>query len=100
MPNGKKLAVNNENKDEYLNALAQYRLFTRVKREIESFLKGLSEIVPDGLLSNFDENELEVSIPFLFMSSLCSICWFFKGSCLNLPVYRCRSCYVGKAFLM
>lgn len=62
--NGRKVVVTNENKEEYLNALAQYRLLTRVKRETESFLKGLSEIVPDGLLSNFDENELEVS-PYL-----------------------------------
>ncbi|ODN05808.1 Apoptosis-resistant E3 ubiquitin protein ligase 1 [Orchesella cincta] len=57
---GKKVVVTNENKEDYLNALSQYRLLTRVKREIESFVKGLSEIVPDGLLSNFDENELEI----------------------------------------
>lgn len=63
--------MSNENKEEYLNTLAQYRLYTRVKREIDSFLKGLSDIVPDGLLSNFDENELEVShsLPFSKFSS-------------------------------
>lgn len=62
IPNGRKLVVTNDNKEDYLNALARYRLLTRVKREIDAFLKGLGEIVPDGLLSNFDENELEVKI--------------------------------------
>jgi len=71
IPNGKKIVVTNENKEDYLNALAQYRLLVRVKREIESFVKGLSDIVPDGLLSNFDENELEVCtvLRFLFISN-------------------------------
>ncbi|XP_021965341.1 apoptosis-resistant E3 ubiquitin protein ligase 1 [Folsomia candida] len=58
--NGRNIAVINENREEYLNLLAQYRLCTKVKREIEAFVKGLSEIVPDGLLTNFDENELEI----------------------------------------
>lgn len=62
VPNGKRISVNNDNKEEYLNLLAQYRLSIRVKREIDAFLKGLGEIVPDGLLANFDENELEVQI--------------------------------------
>lgn len=72
--NGRKVIVSNENKEEYLNSLAQYRLLTRVKRETESFLKGLSEIVPDGLLSNFDENELEVShgVPITFIFAECN----------------------------
>ena len=82
-----------ENKIQYLNALAQYRLARRVQEEISQFLKGedqpdgpgeldwgdgrefrtqqsydcvhcsigLNEIVPDNLLSMFDENELEVT---------------------------------------
>jgi len=61
IPDGSKTVVTNENKKEYLNALAQYRLSTKVKAEVEAFLKGLNEIVPDELLSIFDENELEVS---------------------------------------
>ena len=60
IPDGSKTIVTNENKKEYLNALAQYRLATKVKSEVDSFLKGLNEIVPDELLSIFDENELEV----------------------------------------
>lgn len=72
LSNGRNIAIINENKEEYLNLLATYRLFTRVKREIEGFLKGLGEIVPEGLLNNFDENELEVSLIFRFPKSCLS----------------------------
>jgi hypothetical protein len=60
IPDGSKTIVTNENKKEYLNALAQYRLSTKVKSEVDSFLKGLNEVVPDELLTIFDENELEL----------------------------------------
>jgi len=60
IPIRKGIKVTNENKDEYLGALAQYRLGIRHQSEIDAFLKGLHLIVPEGLLSNFDENELEI----------------------------------------
>lgn len=56
------MEVTNENKIYYLNSLAQYKLVTCVKEEVEYFLKGLNSIISDNLLSIFDENELEVSI--------------------------------------
>ncbi|CAG7785471.1 unnamed protein product [Allacma fusca] len=57
---GSKIPVTNENKKEYLNALANYRLATKVKGEVEAFLKGVNEMVPEELLTIFDENELEL----------------------------------------
>ena len=60
IPNGSKVAVTNSNKLRYLDALAQYKLANNIKEEVESFLKGLNELIPDNLLSIFDENELEV----------------------------------------
>ncbi|XP_021944995.1 apoptosis-resistant E3 ubiquitin protein ligase 1 isoform X2 [Folsomia candida] len=60
VPDGSKIIVTNENKREYLNALAQYRLATKAKPQVDAFLKGLNEVVPDELLSIFDENELEL----------------------------------------
>ncbi|CAL1275254.1 unnamed protein product [Larinioides sclopetarius] len=60
IPNGSNIPVTNANKIQYLNALAQYRLTTSVKPEIEHFLKGLTELIPDNLLCIFDENELEL----------------------------------------
>ncbi len=61
VPGGSKLPVTERNKLRYLDALAQYKLASCVKDEIEAFLKGLNELIPDNLLSIFDENELEVS---------------------------------------
>lgn len=54
--------MRNSSKHQYLDALAQYRLATSIKDELEAFLKGLNELIPDNLLSIFDENELEVSV--------------------------------------
>lgn len=60
VPNGAKVRVTNATKNQYLDALAQQRLCNSVKDEVDSFLKGLNGIIPDNLLSIFDENELEV----------------------------------------
>ncbi|XP_061552281.1 apoptosis-resistant E3 ubiquitin protein ligase 1 isoform X1 [Phycodurus eques] len=57
---GAHIAVNNENKMHYLNLLAQFRLASQVRDEVEHFLKGLNELVPENLLAIFDENELEL----------------------------------------
>lgn len=60
IPNGSSIKVNEANKRKYLDALAQYRLTNCVKDQLEAVLKGLNELVPDNLLSIFDENELEL----------------------------------------
>lgn len=60
IPNGSKIRVRNNNKNQYLDALATHRLSNNVRDEIDSFLKGLNFMIPDNLLSIFDENELEV----------------------------------------
>jgi hypothetical protein len=57
---GDEIPVTNQNKLEYLDLLAQYRLVTRVEDNVEAFLKGLNDIVPMDLLSIFNENELEL----------------------------------------
>lgn len=61
IPSGAKMRVTNATKIQYLDALAQLRLCNNVREEVDSFLKGLNGIIPDNLLSIFDENELEVS---------------------------------------
>nr|XP_002122623.3 apoptosis-resistant E3 ubiquitin protein ligase 1 [Ciona intestinalis] len=60
VPNGANVAVTNDNKIKYLNRIAQYRLSESIKNELALFIKGLTSIVPDHLLSVFDENELEL----------------------------------------
>ncbi|XP_072895355.1 apoptosis-resistant E3 ubiquitin protein ligase 1 isoform X2 [Hemitrygon akajei] len=57
---GVQVPVTNDNKIFYLNMLAQYRLATQVRQEVECFLKGLNELIPENLLAIFDENELEL----------------------------------------
>ncbi|XP_022903432.1 apoptosis-resistant E3 ubiquitin protein ligase 1 isoform X1 [Onthophagus taurus] len=60
IPNGSKIKVKNQTKHQYLDALAQFRLATTIRAELEAFLKGLNDLIPDNLLSIFDENELEL----------------------------------------
>ncbi|XP_075591569.1 apoptosis-resistant E3 ubiquitin protein ligase 1 isoform X3 [Dermatophagoides farinae] len=62
IPNGSNIQVTEANKIRYLDALAQYRLSTKVKDQIEAFLKGLNDLIPDNLLSIFDENEVELLV--------------------------------------
>ncbi|XP_074631546.1 apoptosis-resistant E3 ubiquitin protein ligase 1-like [Acropora palmata] len=59
-PGGRHIPVTEANKMEYLDLLAQYRLSSSCKQEIEAFAKGLNEFVPENLLSVFDEYELEL----------------------------------------
>lgn len=47
---GAQIAVTNENKMHYLNLLAQYRLATQVRDEVEHFLKGKEPLCPRGTL--------------------------------------------------
>ena len=65
IPNGARVPVTNQNKFEYLDALAQFRLMSHVREEIDSFLRGLNLLIPDTLLSIFDENELEVNFSYI-----------------------------------
>jgi hypothetical protein len=60
IPGGTRIAVDNVNKYRYLDALAQHRLVNSVRDQVDAFIRGLGELVPDNLLSIFDENELEV----------------------------------------
>ncbi|XP_046612589.1 apoptosis-resistant E3 ubiquitin protein ligase 1 isoform X2 [Neodiprion virginianus] len=58
--NGSKTRVTNETKLRYLDALAQHRLASSIREEVDHFLRGLNELIPDNLLGIFDENELEL----------------------------------------
>ena len=60
VPNGARMAVTESNKKAYINALAKYLLKTRVKNAVTSFLEGLHTLVPDTLLTLWDEAELEL----------------------------------------
>ena len=45
IPDGSKVEVTKENRMKYLDALAQYKLHTRVSAEIEAFAKGMHVVL-------------------------------------------------------
>lgn len=59
-PNGSQTEVTNENKDEYIKLVIEWRFVARVKEQMTAFLDGFGSIVPLNLLKIFDENELEL----------------------------------------
>ncbi|XP_055613233.1 E3 ubiquitin-protein ligase Nedd-4-like isoform X2 [Uranotaenia lowii] len=59
-PNGANIEVTNENKDEYIKSVIEWRFVARVKDQMQAFLEGFGQIVPLNLLKIFDENELEL----------------------------------------
>ena len=59
-PRGRTLKVTQSDKMEYLDLLAQHKLSVSVKDHIDAFLEGLHTLIPDSLLSMFDESELEL----------------------------------------
>ena len=60
--NGENLIVNNDNKAEYVQLVCENKLITSIKPQLETFLKGFYEIIPQNLISMFDEKELELLI--------------------------------------
>jgi len=74
IPGGSKIRVTNDTKRKYLDALAQYRLASSIRSEVEYFLRGLNELIPDNLLGIFDENELEVFFTKINNNILISSC--------------------------
>ncbi|KAI5480937.1 putative e3 ubiquitin-protein ligase hula protein [Pseudohyphozyma bogoriensis] len=62
VPNGSNTPVTEENKAEYIKLLCQHRLKGRVEPQLQSFKRGLHEIIHKDALAVFDERELELLI--------------------------------------
>jgi len=60
--NGSKISVTDANKKEFLDLIAEYRMTTRIKDQLDSFLQGFYEVIPKNLISMFSEQELELLI--------------------------------------
>ncbi|KAL5365688.1 hypothetical protein BJX96DRAFT_18474 [Aspergillus floccosus] len=60
--NGRNIPVTQENKEEYVQRVVDYRLLRSVKEQLDNFLKGFHEIIPPDLISIFNEQELELLI--------------------------------------
>jgi E3 ubiquitin-protein ligase HUWE1 len=49
--NGQNISVTQENKQEYIQLNAEYRLVSSIKEQIDAFLGGFYEIIPKTLIS-------------------------------------------------
>lgn len=61
-PGGANIAVTEENKKEYVEAVVEYRTKTRIREQTAALLEGFRELVPAELIDVFDERELELLI--------------------------------------
>lgn len=57
---GMDIAVTNENKQEYIDLVIQWRFVSRIQPQMTAFLDGFDEVLPLNLIKLFDENELEL----------------------------------------
>lgn len=62
IPNGRDIPVTEDNKQEYIRLVVDYKLITSIKEQMEQFLKGFHEIIPAEVISIFNEQELELLI--------------------------------------
>ena len=60
--NGHAIPVTEANKRDYVKAMTEYKLTTAIKPQIDSFLAGFREIVPEDLIKIFSDSELELLI--------------------------------------
>ncbi|KAK0635031.1 hypothetical protein B0T17DRAFT_27906 [Bombardia bombarda] len=60
--NGRNIGVTEENKHEYVRLIVEHKLLSSVKEQMEHFLKGFHDIIPEELIAIFNEQELELLI--------------------------------------
>ncbi|XP_066926348.1 E3 ubiquitin-protein ligase HACE1-like [Clytia hemisphaerica] len=60
IPDGKSLLVNDNNKHEYVNLVADLKMTRAIKPQILAFLEGFYTYIPHSLVSLFNEYELEL----------------------------------------
>uniref|UniRef100_A0A1A8L513 E3 ubiquitin-protein ligase n=1 Tax=Nothobranchius pienaari TaxID=704102 RepID=A0A1A8L513_9TELE len=61
-PDGANILVMEENKEEYISLMAEWRFSRGVEGQTKAFLDGFNEVVPLQWLQYFDEKELEVML--------------------------------------
>ncbi|XP_043712175.1 E3 ubiquitin-protein ligase UPL1-like isoform X2 [Telopea speciosissima] len=62
IPGGRNIRVTEENKHEYVGLVAEHRLTTAIRPQINAFLEGFNELIPRDLISIFNDKELELLI--------------------------------------
>lgn len=59
---GKNVPVTEENKQDYVKKIVEYKLHASVKEQMDNFLQGFYALIPIELISIFDEQELELLV--------------------------------------
>ncbi|KAF5020000.1 hypothetical protein F66182_7988 [Fusarium sp. NRRL 66182] len=62
IPDGREIAVTEENKHDYVRLVVEHKLLSSVKEQMAHFLQGFHDIIPAELISIFNEQELELLI--------------------------------------
>jgi E3 ubiquitin-protein ligase NEDD4 len=61
-PGGADIVVTEENKKEYVDLMVEYYISKRIKDQLDAFMSGFHELIPQDLIHVFDERELEFLI--------------------------------------
>jgi len=62
IPNGRNIAVTEENKSKYVHLICNHKMARGIKAQVENFLAGFFELIPKNLIAIFDSKELELLI--------------------------------------
>ena len=62
IPGGRNIRVTEENKHKYVDLVAEHRLTTAIRPQINAFLEGYNELISRDLISIFNDKELELLI--------------------------------------
>ncbi|KAG0058420.1 hypothetical protein BGZ89_001298 [Linnemannia elongata] len=57
---GQDIAVTEENKKEYVDLMTEWRITRRVEEQFKAFAEGFHQLIPQELVTVFDERELEL----------------------------------------
>ena len=60
IPGGKEVEVTNENKQDYVSKVIEYKLVESVRDQLESLKKGFNRVIPIESYNIYDEKELEL----------------------------------------
>ncbi|KAF9905450.1 hypothetical protein BX616_001008, partial [Lobosporangium transversale] len=58
--NGRNIPVTEENKKEYVELMTEWRISRRVEEQFKAFAEGFHQLIPQELVTVFDERELEL----------------------------------------
>ncbi|CAL0307794.1 unnamed protein product [Lupinus luteus] len=62
IPGGRNIRVTEENKHQYVDLVAEHRLTTSIRPQINAFLEGFNELIPREFISIFNDKEFELLI--------------------------------------